>query len=254
MLQMRVIPTLLCIDNGLYKTEKFKNPKYVGDPLNAVRIFNEKEVDELIVLDIEASKKGEEPNYELIETLATECFMPVCYGGGITTLTQIQKIFSLGIEKVSLNIAALHDLSLLQEATKLFGTQSIVIAVDIKKNIFGKYTIYNHCTKKTEPIEFFSYLHEIEKAGAGEVFLNNVDLDGTQKGYDYELIHLAASVLSIPLIISGGAGSTEDFKKAKKAGASACAAGSMFVFHGKHKAVLITYPDYKLLESLFKEH
>lgn len=253
MLQTRIIPVLLYTENGLYKTEKFNKPKYIGDPLNTVRIFNEKEVDELIVLDIEASKKQQEPNYALIEDLASECFMPVCYGGGITNIKQMQTIFSLGIEKIALNIAALKDLSLVREATQYFGSQSIVVAVDIKKNLFGKYSLFNHCTKKYESKNLLFYLQEIQNAGAGELLLNNVDLDGTQKGYDYELIRLVASKLSIPIIALGGASSVEDFLKATQSGASACAAGSMFVFHGKHKAVLITYPDYLSLESILKD-
>lgn len=253
MLQTRIIPVLLYTGNGLYKTEKFNKPQYIGDPLNTVRIFNEKEVDELIILDIEASKKQREPDYALIKHLASECFMPVCYGGGITNIKQIQTIFSLGIEKIAINIAALKDLSLVREATQYFGSQSIVVAVDIKKNLFGQYSIFNHFRKKNESKNLLLYLQEIQNAGAGELLLNNVDLDGTQRGYDYELIRFVASKLSIPIIVLGGAGSVDDFLKAKQSGASACAAGSMFVFHGKHKAVLITYPNYNFLESILKD-
>lgn len=255
MLQTRVIPVLLLQNKGLVKTVKFKHPKYVGDPLNAIKIFNEKEVDELIFLDIDASKKGGEPDYRLIEDFAGECFMPVCYGGGITDIEQIKKIFSLGIEKVSINHAALQDDRLIKEAVERFGSQSIVVTVDIKKSLMGTYKIYDHTKKKTLKIPFLDYIKRIETLGAGEILVNNVDLDGTQQGYDIDLLKQVVNHVTIPVIACGGAGSLEDFRKAKtEAGVSAVAAGSFFVFHGKHKAVLITYPKYRELEKLFGEH
>jgi len=254
MLQTRVIPVLLLHNRGLVKTVKFKNPKYVGDPLNAIKIFNEKEVDELIFLDIDASKEGREPDYELIEDFASECFMPVCYGGGVTNIEQIQRIFKLGIEKVSINLSALENLNLIEEASEIFGSQSIVVTVDVKKSFTGKYQVYNHKKAKAEKILLQEYLQKIENAGAGEILINSVDRDGTLSGYDIKLMKSVVDSVTIPVIACGGAGSLEDFKRVKdEANISAVAAGSFFVFHGKHKAVLITYPHYKKLEELFKE-
>ncbi len=255
MLQTRVIPVLLLQNKGLVKTVKFKNPKYVGDPLNAIKIFNEKEVDELIFLDIDASKKGCEPDYELIKDFASECFMPVCYGGGITHIDQIKKIFTLGIEKVSLNHTALNNNELIRKAVDIYGSQSIVITVDIKKSLMGKYQIYDHVKKKSLKTPFLEYIKHIEDLGAGELLVNNVDLDGTQKGYDIDLLKQVVNYVKIPVIACGGAGKLEDFNTAKKeANVSAVAAGSFFVFQGKHRAVLITYPKYQELEELFGEH
>jgi cyclase len=254
MLSTRVIPVLLLHKNGLYKTVRFKSPKYIGDPLNAIKIFNEKEVDELIVLDIDKSKKGEEPDFEMISAFASECFMPVCYGGGITKIEQIQKIFSIGIEKVALNTAALKNIDFIKEAVRLFGSQSIVVTIDVKKNLFGKYKIYNHATKKTEKKDLETYIHNLNTIGIGEIMINNVDLDGTQTGYDIPLLKRLTQLTNIPMIACGGAGKLEDFKNAKeKGGVSAVAAGSFFVFNGRHNAVLITYPKYTELEKLFNE-
>jgi cyclase len=233
---------------------KFKNPKYVGDPLNAIKIFNEKEVDELIFLDIDASKEGREPDYELIRDFAGECFMPVCYGGGVRTVEQMKKIFSLGIEKISLDVAALDDLSIVRKAAEFFGNQSIVVTIDIKKSLLGKYQIYNHARKKTVSFPLISYLREVERAGAGELLINSVDRDGTQEGYDLALLKTVVENVTIPVIACGGASSLNDFRLARKeAGVAAVAAGSFFVFHGKHRAVLITYPKYEELERLFGE-
>ncbi len=255
MLQTRVIPILLLQNKGLVKTVKFKNPKYVGDPLNAIKIFNEKEVDELIFLDIDASKKGIEPDYELIKDFASECFMPVCYGGGITNLEQIKKIFSLGIEKVSINSIAFDNEQFIREAVKMFGSQSIVVTIDIKRSLLGKYHIYDHTRKKTLKILYLEYIKRIEKLGIGEFLINDVDRDGTMQGYDAELFKSIVQYVTIPVIACGGAGALDDFKKIKQeANISAVAAGSFFVFQGKHRAVLITYPKYNELEKLFREN
>jgi cyclase len=252
MLKTRVIPLLLLHNGGLVKTVKFKNPKYVGDPINAIRIFNEKEVDELIFLDIDASREGREPDYDLIRDFASECFMPVCYGGGITSVEQIKKIFSLGIEKVSLNATALENLSLVSEAAKLFGSQSIVVSVDVKKTLMGKYRIYDHIRKKGISLSLKRYISDIEEAGAGEILVNSVDRDGTLEGYDIQLMKMVVESTTLPVIACGGAASMEDFRRVRdEAGVSAVSAGSMFVFHGKHRAVLITYPKYEELEKLF---
>ncbi|HIQ27994.1 MAG TPA: glycosyl amidation-associated protein WbuZ [Sulfurovum sp.] len=254
MLQTRVIPVLLLQNKGLVKTVKFKNPKYVGDPLNAIKIFNEKEVDELIFLDIDASKKGMEPDYELIKDFASECFMPVCYGGGITNIEQIKKIFTLGIEKISINYFVLKNDELIKKAVEIYGSQSIVVAIDIKKSLMGKYQIYDHTKKKNLKTPFLEYIKHIEELGAGEILINNVDLDGTQKGYDIDLLKQVVNYVKIPVIACGGAGELKDFQTAKKeANVSAVSAGSFFVFQGKHNAVLITYPKYQELEKLFGE-
>jgi len=213
MLKTRVIPLLLLHNGGLVKTVKFKNPKYVGDPINAIRIFNEKEVDELIFLDIDASREGREPDYDLIRDFASECFMPVCYGGGITSVEQIKKIFSLGIEKVSLNATVLENLSLVSEAAKLFGSQSIVVSVDVKKTLMGKYRVYDHIRKKGISLSLERYISDIEEAGAGEILVNSVDRDGTFEGYDIQLMKMVVESTTLPVIACGGAASMEDFRR-----------------------------------------
>lgn len=250
MLNHRVIPCLLLRNGGLVKTQAFANPKYVGDPINAIRIFNEKEVDELMVLDITASKDRREPDYALIEQFAGECFMPLAYGGGIRTVEQAQQLFALGVEKVCLQTAALEDLSLITRLADQFGSQSILVSVDVKKNWLGKLQLYAAATGKTLPQDWYDYLMQAVRAGAGEVVLNAVDRDGMMQGMDLELIRRAAGAVSVPLIAVGGVGSLADIKDAVDAGASAVAAGAFFVFHGPHRAVLITYPRYEKLKEL----
>lgn len=244
MMRKRVIPCLLLQDRGLVKTVKFKNPKYVGDPVNAIRIFNEKEVDELVLLDIDASRQNREPDYELIQEVAGECFMPICYGGGVKTLEQAEKIFALGIEKIAVNTAALEDIDLLRRIADKFGSQSVVCSVDCKKSLFGKYTVYSHSGTRDTKISPVEWVKKAEAAGAGEVFLNAIDRDGTQQGFDIPLIQAVVKAAHIPVIACGGAGSIADLNEPfELANVSAVAAGSFFVFHGKHKAVLISYPD-----------
>lgn len=252
MLRYRIIPTLLLHDKGLYKTVKYsiKKGKYVGDPINAIKIFNDKGVDELIFLDIDASKEKRGPDFNMLRNIATECFMPVGYGGGITTMEQIKQIFQIGIEKVILNSVLLEDLTLLKNASKNFGTQSIVAAVDIKKNLFGKYKIYNSAKQKNIDLDIKKYLQSLEENGAGEIYISSVDKDGTFDGYDIELMKDISKDIKVPVIINGGAKSISDFSRAiKECGVSAVSAGSMFVFNGPHKAVLITYPEYEKLEQ-----
>ena len=255
MLSTRVIPVLLLHKQGLVKTIKFKDPGYIGDPLNSIRIFNEKEVDELIFLDIDKSKENKEPNYDLIASFASECFMPVCYGGGIRTIDQMKKIFSIGVEKIALNTIALSDEYLVREAVKTFGSQSIVVSIDIKKNIFGKYKIYNHRLKKTIKKNIHEFIQLLHNIRVGEILINNVDLDGMRTGYNIDLMKMITEQTDIPVIACGGAGSLEDFKEVKqKTGVSAVAAGSFFVYHGKHKAVLISYPKYEKLCEILEEN
>ena len=250
MLRTRVIPALLVDNGGLVKTLKFGAPKYVGDPINAIRIFNDKEVDELMVLDIAASKRGGEPDYELIEQFAGECFMPLCYGGGVRTLEQARRLFALGVEKVSLQSAVLDDVRLVSEIADSFGSQAVVASVDVKRNWLGRPMLYRSAQARTDARPWLEHLRRLVDAGAGEIVLNAVDRDGTMAGMDQDLIRKASEAVTVPLIAIGGAGSLADIKGAVDAGASAVAAGAFFVFHGPHRAVLITYPQYDELEKL----
>jgi len=253
MLKHRVIPCLLLRNRGLVKTLRFKDPRYVGDPINVVRIFNEKEVDELMVLDIMASKVPCEPDYEMIERIAGECFMPLCYGGGVRTVEQARRLFALGVEKICLQTAALHDISIITELANRFGSQAVVVSIDIKRNWQGLPQLYAAASGKTLRRHWLDYLHSAVSAGAGEVLLNSVDRDGTMSGMDLDLIRRATTDLSVPLVAVGGVGSLADIKAATDAGASAVAAGAFFVFHGPHRAVLISYPRYQELEDLWKQ-
>jgi cyclase len=251
MLKHRVIPCLLILDNGLVKTTRFTKPKYVGDPINAIRIFSDKEVDELMVLDIGASRESREPNYELIEQFAGECFMPLCYGGGIRSVEQARRLFALGVEKVCLQSAALDDLAIVTRIAEQFGSQSVLVSADVKSNWLGKQRLYSSKTTKIMDRSWLAFLKDAVAAGAGEVVLNSVDRDGTMQGMDVDIIREASAALPVPLIAVGGASSLQDIKAAVDAGASAVSAGAMFVFHGPHRAVLITYPKYRELEQLF---
>lgn len=253
MLRTRIIPCLLLKDKGLVKTLKFNNPTYIGDPINAVKIFNDKEVDELIFLDISVTPLSKSLDFVLIEKIATETFMPFGYGGGIRSMKDIEKLFKIGVEKVILNTSAYNNPTLVTEAVKVFGSQSILISIDYKVNLFGNTDVYIQCgaRKIKESIEHYS--KRMEELGAGEIFLNSIDQDGTQNGYDLKIIKKVTSILNIPLIACGGAGTLKDFRDAViLGGASGVAAGSVFVFQGKHRAVLITYPLYSDLEKLFK--
>ena len=249
MLQHRVIPCFLLRNNGLVKTIKFKDPTYIGDPVNAIRIFNDKEVDELIVLDIDASKAGRGPNFDLIEQFAGECFMPLCYGGGVSSIEQARRLFSLGIEKVCLQTSALDNAQLIRQIADEYGSQAVVVSVDVKKNLFGRYQLFSANTGKAHKYQWQEFLAIAVESGAGEIMLTAVDRDGTLSGMDEGLIHVAAESCSVPIIAAGGASSLDDLRSAVKAGASAVAAGAMFVFHGPHRAVLITYPKYEDLIS-----
>jgi len=243
MSNVRVIPVLLLRNMGLYKSVKFKDHKYVGDPINAIKIFNEKEVDELVFLDITASVNQQEPNYSMLADIASECFMPLCYGGGVRSIEQIQKILYAGVEKVSLNTAAVEIPGLINAAAKKFGSSTIVISIDVKKSLFGGYTVYAKSGTKSAKLSPVEFARMMENEGAGEILLNSIDADGTMKGYDLDLIKTVSEKVGIPVIACGGAGSLDHMKAAVHNGASAVAAGSFFVFQGKHKAVLITYPE-----------
>ena len=242
MLRTRVIPCLLLHGQGLVKTIKFKNPTYVGDPINAVRIFNDKEVDELVFLDITATIEKRAPKMESIHDIATECFMPFGYGGGIHDVETARRILKMGSEKVIFNSAA-TDLELIREAADQFGSQSVVVSIDVQRSRTGKYQVFTHSATvntKQDPIQ---YAKSVEAAGSGEIFLNSIDRDGTMVGYDIDLLQSVSSAVDVPVVACGGAGKLEHFQEAiLKGGASAVSAGSMFVFHGPHRAVLINYP------------
>ena len=243
MYQARIIPCLLLRGNGLVKTRKFKNPVYVGDPVNAVRIFSEKEVDELVILDIDASREGREPNYELITEIAGECFMPVAYGGGIRSLTQVRKLIRCGIEKVVINSISVKSTEVIREASTIFGNQAVVGAIDVRKTLLGGYRVVTNSATQDTKLKPEEHAMSLVNAGAGEIFLNSVDCDGEMQGYDLKLLKTVSLAVNVPIVACGGAGSLEHLRQAiKVGGASAAAAGSMFVFHGKHRAVLINYP------------
>ena len=247
----RVIPCLLLQEQGLVKTIKFKKPNYLGDPINAVRIFNEKGVDELCLLDIEAAKNNGHPDFEYLKNIASEAFMPLSYGGGIKNLDQIKELFAIGFEKVIINSAINRDDSLLKKAVEYAGSQSVVASIDAKRELFGKYSCYidGGTTKvKNSPEKLAEHFEEL---GAGEIIINSIDNDGMMQGYDLELIRRVAGRVNIPVVACGGAGGVTDLKMAlKKGGAHAVAAGSMFVYFGKKKAVLINVPEES---ELFRE-
>ncbi|WKL45045.1 AglZ/HisF2 family acetamidino modification protein [Flavobacterium sp. ZE23DGlu08] len=253
MLRPRIIPSLLIHDNGLVKTVNFKNPKYVGDPINAVKIFNEKEVDELAIFDIDATVLGKEPNYSLIERLASQSMMPLCYGGGVKTVEQAQRIFSLGIEKIALSSAVLHNPKLITEISDRVGAQSVIVVLDVKKKILGGYEVYTHNGKKATGINPFKFVEEAQKLGAGEIVINSIDKDGVMKGYDLDLIAKVREKISLPMTVLGGAGSLDDIEKViDQHGVIGVAAGSLFVFKGPYKAVLINYPTQLEKNKMFK--
>ena len=253
MISYRVIPILLLHDSGLVKTTKFKQPKYVGDPINAIKIFNDKEVDELVFLDIDASKHKREPNFKLLEHIASECFMPLGYGGGITNISQVNRIFNIGIEKVIFNTAAFNQPTLIEEAAKSAGSQSVVVSIDVKKNWLGKKKLFSHAGAKAPNITIADFVKRMQDIGAGEIIINSVDQDGITNGYDLELIKTVAEIVDVPVVACGGAGTIQHLSEAVQlGGASAVAAGSMFVFYGPHRAVLINYPSQEKLKSVFE--
>ncbi|QQL50850.1 AglZ/HisF2 family acetamidino modification protein [Mucilaginibacter ginkgonis] len=249
MLRSRVIPVLLLRGLDLVKTKQFKNPVYVGDPINAVKIFNLKEVDELIFLDIEASKNDSDPKYDLIADIASEAFMPFGYGGGIRSIEQIRKLLRIGVEKIILN-TSLSDIAFVKEAVDIFGTSTIVASVDIiNKN--GSNFVYTHKKRATLNAPVLDYIKQIEEVGVGELMVNSVDRDGMYTGYDIALLNEISHSVDIPVVACGGAKNLADIEKVfNETACTAAAAGSMFVFYGRHNAVLITYPEKEELENL----
>ena len=253
MLAPRVIPVLLLEGRRLVKTERFAKPRYVGDPINAVRIFNQKEVDELILLDITASAEGRGPQFDFIREIVSEAFMPVCYGGGVTNLATMEKVFALGVEKISLGGAAETLPGLIGQAAAAFGSQSVVACVDYKRRLLGGTTAVTRRggrDLKQKPADF---ARAVQDAGAGEILLQSVERDGTQGGYDLPVIQEVARAISVPLIACGGAAGLADLAAAFAHGANAAAAGSLFVFHGKLRAVLISYPSPQEMKQLARD-
>lgn len=250
MRRIRVIPVLLLDGNKVIKTIKFGKKTYIGDPINSVKIFNDKEVDEIIILDINASRQNHAPNFERIHDIVSEAFMPVAYGGGITEIDEIKRILSSGVEKIVLNSRALRNLRLIEECSAQFGNQSVIISIDYKKSLFGTEKVYNHVTKKLMSLGLNDFAKSVENAGAGEIFLNSVDRDGTYSGYDLKTLQKLTSSVSIPVIACGGASGVKNMYEAVKIGnASAVAAGSLFTLQRPHNAVLINFFDQDTLKK-----
>ncbi|MNK10374.1 Imidazole glycerol phosphate synthase subunit HisF [compost metagenome] len=246
----RIIPVLLIQDGGLVKSIKFKNHKYVGDPINAVKIFNEKEVDEIVILDISATREKRSPDLNMIKEIAGEAFMPLAYGGGITSIEQVKDILYQGVEKVIFNKSAFTNEALIKETAKRFGSSSIVVSIDVKSNWIGKQYVYTDGGKNNTGLDVLQYAQKMEKLGAGEIFLNSVDRDGTYKGFDLELIKKISNIVNIPVVACGGAKDEDDLISAIHEGkASAAAAGSLFVYQGVHRAVLINYPNWNKIQE-----
>lgn len=251
MLQTRVIPSLLLERGRLVKTVQFRSPAYVGDPINAVRIFNDKQVDELLFLDIGATPAGRGPDFHLLADIASEAFMPFAYGGGITRIEEIRRLYGLGVEKVVLNTAAAESPDLISQAAALAGSSGVVVSIDARRDRRGQYATYTHAGTRDAKRSPADCAVEAERRGAGEILLTSIERDGALTGYDLELIRTVSAAVGIPVVAAGGAGRLEHFREAVDSGAAAVSAGSLFVFHGRHRAVLITYPDHAELQGLF---
>mgnify|MGYP001189682125 CR=1 FL=1 len=242
----RIIPVLLVKGNSLVKTINFKNENYIGDPVNTVKIFNEKEVDELMVLDIGASRGEYKINFELVEEMASEAFMPVSYGGAIKTVQEIKRVIRSGIEKVVINSSNYSNLDLIKDASEFFGSQAIIGGIDVYKNFFRKYSLAYESGRKKVKKDIMTHISDLVKFGIGELLVNSIERDGTMSGFDIDLLQKISGQFNIPVIACGGAGSIAHLDEAlSMGGASAVAAGSLFVYYGRHKAVLINYPTAK---------
>ncbi len=240
----RIIPCLLLRNAGFVKTRGFKDPVYLGDCFNTVRLFNEKEADELLLLDITATPAGRPPNFDLLHDIAGECFMPVAYGGGIRSMDDMRRLFKAGFEKVGLNTEAARNPGLIECAAKEFGSQSVIVSIDVRRRMFGRYEVFINGGRQGTGMDPVTAAKRATDMGAGEILLTSIDRDGAMEGYDLELLRKVADAIPVPLIACGGAGSLRDFRDAlQHGGASAVAAGSFFVFMGRHRAVLITYPS-----------
>lgn len=243
MIPIRAIPCLLLRDRGLVKTKRFKDPVYLGDPVNVIKIFNDKEVDELVLLDITATREQRRPAFDYLERIAGECFMPLCYGGGVRTVEDMRRLFALGIEKVSVNTRAVEDPSFIRAASEEFGRQSVIVSIDVKKSLLRGREVRTHGGTRRGRWKPLDFAREAEDQGAGELLLTSIDHDGTMSGYNLELVREVAGAVSVPVIACGGAGSVSDLDLVvREGGAAAAGAGSMFVFQGPHRGVLISYP------------
>lgn len=244
MRRTRIIPCLLLRGHGLVKTRRFTDPVYVGDPVNAARIFSEKEADELAILDIDATREGRAPNYDLIAEIAGECFMPISYGGGVRTIEQARRLIRSGVEKIVINSAATESTEIITRCAGEFGSQAIVGGIDTRRTLFGGYRVFARSGSVPVHVKLADHARNLVQAGAGELFINSIDNDGMMGGYDIALIKLVSAQVDVPVIACGGAGNVGHLRAAViEGGASAVAAGSMFVFHGKHRAVLINYSN-----------
>jgi imidazole glycerol-phosphate synthase subunit HisF len=248
MSRVRIIPILLLKNGGLYKTVKFKNPNYLGDPINTVKIFNEKEADELALLDFNSSLDGKGIDFEKIAEIAGEAFMPLSYGGGIKNLSDAKKVFDAGFEKVILNSILFTDINIVEQIGNIYGAQAVVASIDVKKNIFGKYKVYSHSGTKATGHNPIEWAKALEQNGVGEIIINAIERDGTWEGYDEALIKSITEAVNVPVIACGGAANVDDLKKAVSVGASAVAAGSMFVYQKKGMGVLVNFPSNLKLE------
>lgn len=247
----RVIPCLLLRGRGLIKTVRFGQPRYVGDPINAVRIFNDKDVDELLVLDVTATHERREPPVEFVKELASECFMPLAFGGGVRDLRVAESLFTAGVEKVVVNTAAVEQPELIQDLARRFGSQSVVVSIDVGRSFFGRERVVVRGARRGTSLSPVEHARRVEELGAGEIFLTSVARDGTGTGYDLDLVARVSAAVSVPVVACGGAGRVEDLAAAIRSGASAAAAGSLFVFSGRHRAVLISYPSAQELDTVF---
>lgn len=253
MLRPRIIPCLLIHEGGLVKTVNFKDPRYVGDPVNAVKIFNEKESDELVVLDIDATVNGVEPDYSVIAHLAAECRMPLCYGGGVRTAAQAKRIIGLGVEKVAISAAAIDRPELIGEIAAEIGRQSVVVVVDVRRKMLGGYEVRTHNGTRAHRLDPVAFVQEAVRLGAGEIVLNSIDLDGSMKGYDLKLARRIRDAVRVPVTFLGGAGSLADIEALiREVGVVGASAGSLFVFKGSYRAVLINYPNQNTKEQVVR--
>lgn len=253
MIRPRVIPCLLLKGPGLVKTVRFKDAKYLGDPINIVRIFNDKEVDEIVLLDITATPENRGPQFDMLKNIASEAFIPLAYGGGIRSMEDVRALLSIGIEKLILNTSAVENPSLVRDVAEHAGSQAVVVSVDVKKSTLGNYEVYTRCGRKRTGLDPVKHAVTMEKWGAGEIFVNSMDRDGTMQGYDLELTRRVSEAVNIPVVTCGGAGNVQHLAEAIKLGhASAAAAGSIFVFHGPLRAVLISYPSPQELKALLE--
>ncbi len=250
MIKPRVIPALLLKGQGLVKTVKFKEPKYLGDPINIVRIFNDKEVDELVLLDITATPEKRGPQFDLLKNIASEAFIPLAYGGGIRSMDDVKKLLSIGIEKLIMNTSAVETPSLVREVADHAGSQAAVVSMDVKKGLLSKYEVFTHCGQKKTGLDPVKHAVEMERMGVGEIIINSIDRDGTMQGYDIDLVRKVADAVRVPVVACGGAGNLSHVSEVIKQGhASAAAAGSIFVFQGPLRGVLISYPTPKALKE-----